>query len=349
VTGLVGIHRRSRLRGRLICGGLALVLLLSIAVCLSLGPIDIPVSSILRILLAKVGLLGGPERIPDSFAPIILHVRLPRVLLACLVGSALAVSGGAMQAMFRNPMASPYVVGVSAGASFGAALSIVLGLPTYALPLISFLLALATAFAVYYVARSGGRVPGASLLLSGIAVSLFLSAMLSLTEYVAGEQELREIVFWLMGGLWKSTWESVALAVLPIAIGTGALLLFARDLDALLIGEEAALDLGVDVESVRRSVLALATLATAGAVCMVGIIGFVGLMIPHLLRLLVGPGHRLLLPASMITGAIFLVWADLLARSVIAPAELPVGIITGLVGAPFFLWLLRRRRGAAGW
>lgn len=343
---LAEVRARSCLESGLVCAGLAAGLFASVFLCLSLGSVDIPASSVLEALF-----LSPAKRadVSPAFVAIILDVRLPRVLLGGLVGASLAVSGCAMQAIFRNPMASPYVIGVSTGASLGAALAIVLGLPAFVLPLGSFLLALVTAFAVYLVARSGGRVPTASLLLSGIAVSLFLSALLALTEYLAGEHELREIVFWLMGGLWKSDWKSLTLVAPPTLIGAGAIFFFARELDVLLVGEETALDLGIDVESVRRSVLALVALATAGAVCMVGIIGFVGLMIPHLLRLLLGPGHRLLLPASMLGGAIFLMWADLLARSVIAPSELPVGIITGLLGAPFFLWLLRRRRTMVGW
>jgi len=318
-------------------------------VCVSIGPVRIPFLSIPGLVLWKLGLVTaeGPETV--RFASILFDIRLPRVILGMLVGSALGVSGGAMQAVFRNPMASPYVVGISSGASFGAALAIVLGLASPMIPTAAFSFALATAFLVYGVARVGGKVPVERLLLSGIAVSLLFSALLAFTQYAAGEQELREIVFWLMGGLWAGSWEKVYLSVFPILIASGALMLFPRELNVMLTGEETALDLGVEVEKVRVLVLVLASLATAAAVCMVGVIGFVGLIVPHAVRLIAGPDHRVLLPASALGGAVFLILTDLLARTVLAPAELPVGILTALFGVPFFLFLLRRRKKAMGW
>ena len=269
--------------------------------------------------------------------------------MGMLVGGALAICGCAVQGVFRNPMASPYVIGISSGASCGAALSIVLGAPQAALPPAAFLFALGSAFVVYALARVGGQVPVGRLLLSGIAVSLFLSALLSFIQYVAGERQLREIVFWQMGGLWSVNWSKLLLSALPICVGALGLLGFSKELDALAMGEETALDLGVEAQKIRSIVLSFASLATAGAVCTVGVIGFVGLIVPHLIRLIVGPGHRHLLPFSLLGGAIFLSWMDLLARTVIAPSELPVGILTALFGAPFFLWILRRSKKSPGW
>ena len=334
--------------------GLSALLVATFFFCLSVGPVKISPIWVFKALLPSKWLHGEVERFQSSEAcsllkKIVLELRLPRTLMGMLVGGALAISGCAVQGVFRNPMASPYVIGISSGASCGAALSIVLGAPQAALPPASFLFALGSAFLVYALARVGGQVPVGRLLLSGIAVSLFLSALLSLVQYVAGERQLREIVFWLMGGLWSVNWSKLLLSALPICVGVFGLLGFSKELDALSMGEETALDLGVEAQRVRGIVLLLASLATAGAVCAVGVIGFVGLIVPHLIRLIVGPGHRLLLPLSLFGGAIFLSWMDLFARTVIAPSELPVGILTALFGAPFFLWILRRSRKSPGW
>jgi iron complex transport system permease protein len=257
-----------------------------------------------------------------------------------------------MQALFRNPMASPYILGISSGAAFGASLAIVLGISLvtgiYAVPLMAFLFALLTVFLVYGIAKVRGRTPVETLLLTGIAVASLFSALVSFMLYVAGEK-LSRIVFWLMGGFWASDWNKVVIASPLILLGIAATFLFSRHLNLILMGEETALNLGLEVETFKKIILVFASLITAVAVSVCGIIGFVGLIIPHAMRIVVGPNHRILLPSSCLVGAMFLVWVDTLARTIIQPTELPIGIITALLGVPFFLYLLRKRKRITGW
>lgn len=277
---------------------------------------------------------------------IVYQIRLPRILLGASVGAALAIAGATMQGLFKNPMADPFIIGISSGAALGASLAIVLGADAfgiYAIPLMAFLGATTAAFVVYNIARVGGKVPVETLLLAGIAVGAFLSAATSFMMYISGER-LHQIILWMMGGLWVSNWAQVQMALPLICAGMLALYLFAKDLNVMLLGEEPAQHLGIGVESLKKIVLVCASLVTAVAVSVSGLIGFVGLIIPHMVRILTGPDHRILLPASALVGSIFLVWADTLARTIITPTELPVGIITALFGAPFFVYLLRTRK-----
>ncbi len=312
---------------------LVLILILSMLASTAIGPVSIPLKGVFTALTNLNA--QGTESI------IISQIRLPRIILAALVGSALAVAGAAMQGLFKNPMADPYVIGISSGAAFGASIAIVVHL---SVPVFAFLFAAGTAFLVYNIAKKNGRVPVETLLLSGIAVAAFFSAMTSLVMYLAGE-DLHRIVFWLMGGLWGSDWGKVTVAAPFIFLGTIGIFVFSRDLNAMLLGEEHAQHLGIEVENVKKILLVLVSLITGIAVAVSGIIGFVGLIIPHIARLVVGPDHRILIPVSALIGAIFLVWADTLARTIISPTELPVGIITAFFGAPFFIYLLRRKRG----
>jgi len=321
---------------------LVLILTTTVVFALAIGPTEISPLLIVKILVAK--LIDISKHWPDYFESIIIGVRLPRILLASIVGAGLGIAGCSMQGLFRNPMASPYVTGIASSSAFGASLVIILGLsPNWIAPS-AFLFSVSCAFLVYSIAKVRGKVPVGTLLLAGIAISLFFSALVSFTQYLAGERELRQIVFWLMGGLWQSNWEKVAMSLPLILLGSLGISFFNRDLNILLSGEEAALDLGVDVENVRRMVLVLASLVTAASVASCGIIGFVGLIIPHIMRIIVGPDHRILLPSSFLAGAIFLLWTDTLARKIIAPSELPVGIITAILGVPFFLFLLRQKK-----
>lgn len=340
------LHFKKRLRWSLTIFCLTIGLILTIISALSIGPVDIPMATVFKILF------HFPQSWPDSYTIIIMEVRLPRILLAGLVGSALSVAGCSMQGLFKNPMASPYILGISSGAAFGASLAIVLGISlgtgVFAVPFMAFIFALITIFVVYYIARVKGKVPMETLLLAGIAVGAFFSAQVSLMKYIAGE-ELRSIVFWLMGGFWASSWDKVAIAFPLILLGIAVMMFFSRDLNLMLMGEEHALDLGIKVESVKKIILIFASLVTAAAVAVSGIIGFVGLIIPHIMRIIVGPDHRILLPSSCLVGAIFLIWTDTLARTIIQPTELPVGIITASFGAPFFLYLLRKRKRVTGW
>ena len=321
-------------------------LILTIIFAISIGPVDIPTGIVFKILFQF------PQSWPDKYSIIVMDVRLPRILLSALVGSGLAVAGCAMQGLFKNPMASPYILGLSSGAAFGASLAIVLGISlgtgVFAVPFMAFIFALITIFLVYNIAKVRGRVPMETLLLAGIAVGAFFSAQVSLMKYIAGE-ELRDLVFWLMGGFWASSWDRVAIAFPLILLGVAAIMFFSRDLNIMLMGEEHALDLGIKVESVKKIILIFASLITAAAVSVSGIIGFVGLIIPHIMRIIVGPDHRILLPSSCLVGAMFLIWTDTLARTMIQPTELPVGIITASFGAPFFLYLLRRKKKVKWW
>lgn len=341
---VASLQKRKLARWGAITAAMAVGLVLSILITLNIGAVNIPFETVLDVLL------GGGNKFERY---IIMDTRLPRIILGALVGAALAVAGAAMQGVFRNPMASPYVLGISAGAAFGASLAIVLGISwlpgQLAVPSMAFLFCFLTLFLVYSISRTkGGFVPVETLLLAGIAVGAFFNALVSLMKYFAGE-ELSAIVFWMMGGLWEAQWEDVAISLPMIILGSAILWLLSRDLNTMMVGEEHALHLGLNVNGVRLVILLAASLVTAAAVSVSGIIGFVGLVVPHVVRLLVGPDHRILIPASMLGGAIFMVWMDTLARTVILPAELPVGIITALLGAPFFIYLIISRRKKMGW
>jgi iron complex transport system permease protein len=279
--------------------------------------------------------------VPDTAETIVRDIRLPRIVLGAIVGFALATAGTIMQGFFRNPMADPSIIGVSSGAAVGAVATIAfpLAIP-FGLQTAAFVGAVLTAFLVYLIATENGRTPVATLLLSGVAVQTFLGAIISYLLLQSGES-LEEAVLWLMGHLQYSSWGRVE-ATLPITVLFFVLLLaYARDLNVLLLGEEDAQSLGIDVTRTKRLLLAGSSIITAGAVAVAGIIGFVGLIVPHAMRLVVGPDHRILIPTSALAGATFLVLADTLART--GPAEMPVGIVTAAVGAPFFLFLLRRK------
>jgi len=341
---VASIQNRKYARWGTITIGLSAALIISIMVCLTIGAVNIPVEKIIEVLS------GGGTR---NERQIIINVRLSRIVLGALVGAALAVAGAAMQGVFRNPMASPYVLGVSSGAAFGASIAIVLGIGglsgTVSVPLMAFVFCFLTLFLVYTISRTkGGYVPVETLLLAGIAVGAFFTALVSLMKYFSGDQ-LTAIVFWMMGGLWDAKWIQVGISLPMIVLGTAIIWLLSRDLNTLMVGEEHALHLGLNVNQIRLVILLAASLVTAAAVAFTGIIGFVGLVIPHVARLLVGPDHRILIPASILGGAIFMVWMDTLARTVLPMAELPVGIITALLGAPFFIYLIISRRRQQGW
>lgn len=282
---------------------------------------------------------------------VIVDLRLPRVVLAALVGACLAAAGVLYQALFRNPLADPYILGVSSGAGLGAALALAVGglgiVSLVAVPAAAFVGAMLTVLLVAGIASRRGVMDTLSLLLAGVAVSYTLSALTSFTLVVRREQMSR-IVFWMMGGLQAATWEQAAIVGCMLLAGLAAPALFTRELNIILLGDTRAGELGVDVERFKRVLLVAASLMVSAAVSVSGLIGFVGLMTPHMARLVLGPDHRLLLPASVLSGAIVMVLADLLARVVLAPVELPVGIVTALAGGPVFVWLLLRfRRGLA--
>jgi iron complex transport system permease protein len=264
--------------------------------------------------------------------------------MALLVGAGLAVAGVAMQALFKNPLADPYVLGASSGAGFGAALVISLGLVSAIfVPPAAFAGAVIATFTVYALSMIGPRSSVSLLLLSGIALSTLFSALISYLMFVAGEN-LHQLVFWLMGGLWASRWEYVEITFPVILIGTIVIYAYARDLNLMLSGEESAQHLGVAVENLKKILLVTVSFVVGVAVAFCGIIGFVGLIVPHVVRTFTGPDHKALIPASALFGGILLIWADIIARSAIPGSEMPVGIITALLGAPFFMYLVWSRR-----
>ncbi|ACM56479.1 vitamin B12 ABC transporter permease BtuC [Halorubrum lacusprofundi] len=362
---------------------LAAALAVVVVVSAAIGPVRIPpaevVMAVLNALVVPVGvettshgvgLLTLPSidlayRSPFAFPVndvhqrIVVGVRLPRILMAALVGFALAAAGTVMQGFFRNPMADPSIIGVSSGAAVGAvtfivfpvALSTTLTLPVVGavdialsygagVSLFAFVGALVAAFGVYAIATRHGRTPVATLLLAGVAVQTFLGAVISYLQLQAGES-LRRIVAWLMGHLSGAAWSDVAVTAVVVPPLFGVLLVYARDLNVMLLGEEEAQGLGIAVERTKRILLGASALITAAGVAFAGVIGFVGLIVPHMLRLVVGPDHRVLLPSAALAGGSFLVAADTLARS--GSTELPVGIVTAAVGAPFFIYLLVTR------
>jgi iron complex transport system permease protein len=280
-------------------------------------------------------------------------VRFPRVVLAVLAGAALATGGALMQGVFGNPLAEPGVVGVSSGAAVGAAVVIVFGFTfagTWTAPLAAFVSGLVTTLLVYVLSRDGGRTEVVTLVLTGIALNAVTSAGLAYLVFLADTSAREEIVFWQLGSLNGARWEQVAVVAPLVAVGLVAALVMARQLDLLALGDRAARHVGVDVERLRLAAIVVVALLTAAAVSFCGIIAFVGLVVPHLVRMVAGPGHRLLVPASALGGALLLVLADLWARTAVAYADLPIGMLTSLVGGPFFFWLLRRaRRTAGGW
>lgn len=323
---------------------LVLALFLSIIITICIGVVNISIGEVFDILLGGEG--TGNNR------TIIIDIRLPRVIMAGLVGASLALAGAAMQGLFKNPMASPYILGLSSGGAFGASLAIVLGVSfaagAFAVPAMAFVFCFITLFLVYNISRIHGKTPVETLLLSGIAVGAFFSALVALMKYLAGDK-LASIVFWMMGGLWGADWTKVVVIIPFILVGVVLIFVLSRDLNTMMIGEDHAVNLGVNTQLVTKAILVASSLVTAAAVSVSGIIGFVGLIVPHIMRIFVGPDHRILLPTTLLVGAIFMIYMDTIARTIMAPEELPVGIITALTGAPFFLYLLRRRRRLTGW
>ena len=328
----------------LIVVGLGLAILAA-----AVGPYTIPPSHSVEILLEQVGF--GQSSAPQTEQAIIETIRLPRILLALTVGAALGVSGAVMQGLFRNPMADPGIIGVSTGGALGAVIAIALGLQTVfalALPGMAFVGAAAALALVYVVASLGGRFSMAALLLAGVALSAFMAAIISaIILFTSDLQAQREMLFWLAGGLGASTWTDIRISAPLVLIGIAVAVIFSRDLNLLMVSEDEAKALGVRVVLTRNLLLLAASLITGAAVAFSGAIAFVGLIAPHTLRLLIGADHRALIPLSAIGGGIFLLAADTLARVAIAPAEIPVGVVTALVGAPFFVLLLARNKARA--
>lgn len=344
-------HRARSTRWRLGALGIALLVLLVVAVLgVGSGSVSIPPRAILAIIWSRVTHVSLPSAWPDSWSTILYQIRIPRVILGALVGATLAVAGAVYQAIFRNPLADPYLIGISSGASFGATLAIYFtwrfqwgGLG--AISLAAFIGALLTTAAIYNLARVGRRTPVTTLILAGVALSAILSSATTLMLFTARDAfQTVHALGWLMGSLALSNWDELW-AILPyLAVGFAVIGWHIHTLNVLQLDEDQAYALGVDVERAKLLLIVATSLATAAAVSVSGVIGFVGLVAPHVVRILFGPDHRFLLPMSALLGACGLIAADALARVLFAPRELPLGVVTALVGAPFFIYLLRRQK-----
>ena len=323
---------------------LAVVLAAVVVLAAGMGYLRVSPREILAILRAAV--TGTPSSAIDPVTKmVVLDVRLPRILTAAAVGGGLAVAGVIFQAILLNPLADPYTLGVSSGAAFGASLAIVANITAFhhfSVPLFAFAGAVAAMAAVLALAGSGGRYTSTSLILSGVIIAAILSAGIGFLKYIADEQ-VSVIIFWLMGSFASRTWQDALLAGGATAAGLAVALVLSRDLNIMCLGGRAAESLGVNTARTRKILICAATLITAACVSVSGIIGFVGLIVPHLLRFLAGPDNRLLLPASLLAGAILLLAADTITRAVL-PAEVPIGILTSLIGGPFFCYIFRRRQ-----
>ena len=330
-----------------------IVLLLGIIIiALHLGTIKVPVLGGLQSIWQGLGI---PVTVSNPLEPeqeaVLWYIRMPRILIGLMVGASLALAGAVMQGIFSNPLADPGIMGVSAGASLGAVIAISLGLTSmgmFYMPMFAFVGAFMAVSITILLTMRGGRVETATLLLAGVAISMLLGAFTSGILTLMTEYRLREFLFWMVGGLDFRRWEHVFLAIGPFLIGTTILITLGRQLNVLVLGDTEAKALGVPVMLYRLIFLFLASFITATAVCVSGAIGFVGLIIPHIVRILVGPDHRVLLPVSALAGALFLIFCDTLGRVLAAPSEIRVGIMTALLGAPYFLYLLRRVRQKGG-
>ncbi|MFB7915853.1 FecCD family ABC transporter permease [Streptomyces sp. NPDC056061] len=325
---------------------LAVLLVLSVTAGLAIGSVHVPPGEVWGIVTHALGADGAEPTWSRARETIVLTVRAPRVLLGAVTGAGLAVVGTAMQALIRNPLAEPYLLGVSSGASLGAVSVIVFGVSVagpVTLSSAAFAGALGALLVVYATARTGGRITSVRLVLSGVAIAAMLTAVMDLLLLTAGRgHEARAVLAWTLGGLGGVDWETLWLPAAALLLGIGILLVQSRNLNLLLAGEEAATTMGLDVARFRARMFVMLSLITGILVAAAGPIGFVGLMLPHVVRLLVGGDHRRVLPTAALAGAVFLIWADIAARTVAAPMEIPVGVLTALCGGPFFLWLMRR-------
>ena len=314
----------------------------------SMGSVYVPFGAAVQVVAAGLpGIELSPD-VPEAWDTILWKLRLPRVAQAALVGAALAMSGAAYQGLFKNPLADPYLVGVASGAGLGAVVVLLTGIPMYLagislLPVAAFAGGTGAVAVAYSIARNSGGTPTTTLILAGVAIAALTGAVSSLL-ILRSDPELRPVLAWLMGSLISSEWKESAIVLAYVVPGMAVLLGFGRMLNVLQLSEDHAAMLGVPVEKVKLLLIGAATLVTAAAVSFSGLIGFVGLVAPHVVRLIWGPDYRFLLPMSAIIGATFLVLADLVARTIVSPGELPVGMVTAFCGAPFFLYLLRRRR-----
>ncbi|NLY44354.1 MAG: iron ABC transporter permease [Clostridiaceae bacterium] len=346
---MVFIKKRSHIKYMLLISIILLIVLMVLSA--TFGVADISFVNAVKILSRKLPLIGefiSSAGIDETHARIIVDLRLPRILLSALVGAGLAVVGAALQGMFKNPMADPYVLGISSGASLGATIALVVGgsysfLGVGIITVFAFFGSVLTALCVYNIAKVGNKIPTITLLLSGIAVSFMLSAMVSIIM-IFNRSHVEKIIFWTMGSVSAASWNQVGFLLPIILISVCTIISFSRDLNVMSTGEETAKSLGIEVEKVKKSIIFMCSVMVAACVSVSGVIGFVGLIVPHSIRLIVGYDHRVVLPFSAVGGAAFMVICDTIARSAVPPVEIPVGVITSIFGAPYFIYLLYKSK-----
>ena len=332
--------------------GLGIILPLTMIFSVGTGPVSIPAGDIISLLLERPGFIHSD--VPESTRLIVESIRLPRTLLGVLVGSSLAIGGAAMQGLFRNPLADPSIIGVASGAALGAAIAIVLGgvllsdfpalIQNYSVSLLAFIGSCLTTLVVYKMGTTSNGTSVATMLLAGVAITALAGAGLGVLTYISDDATLRNLTFWQMGSIAGATWNSVMICLSLLAPVVLLLCRYGSVLNAMLLGESEARHLGIDVQNAKLILILLTALVVGVSVSVAGVIGFVGLVVPHLIRLMVGPDHKVLLPASAMLGGILLLLADMVARVIVSPAELPIGIVTALMGAPFFISLLWQQR-----
>jgi iron complex transport system permease protein len=338
-------HTKSQ-HQNLILAGFGLVLIVVSLASLSLGAYRISFSQTLAILFDLIGLKVGEFKVQQ--ANVLLQIRVPRILMAMLVGGGLGIAGAALQGMFRNPLVEPGLIGVSSGSALFAVIFIVLvpvsvslaWIKPFGLPLFAFVGGLICVLAVYRLSKSQGRNDAATVILAGVAINALAGALIGLVLFFADDSALRNFTFWSLGDFGGANWSKMRVTVILISVPSLLLLLKTRQLNALAIGEQEAFHMGVNVQRVKIQLLLFSALIVGAGVSMVGMIGFIGLVVPHLIRILLGSDHRLVLPGSFLFGATLLNFADLISRIIVIPAEMPIGVITALIGAPFFIWLI---------
>lgn len=344
------LRRRRPAVGAVLAALLAL-LLAAILLAAGVGAYPVAPARLLSILSEAVG-LGHWVEVAAEEQAVVTMIRAPRVLLGVLVGANLALGGAVMQGLFRNPLADPGLIGISGGAAVAAVSAIVLGTPAvlgaYGVPVAAFVGSVAATAIVFAIGTRAGRTMVMAMLLTGIAVNAFAGAITGLFSFISDDLQIREFLFWTMGSLGGGSWESLLLLAPFLLLSLAGSTALARGLNAVLLGEAEARHLGIDTQRLKQAAIVLTALGVGLSTALAGMIGFVGIVVPHMLRLLLGPDHRLLLPATVLSGGTFLVLADLLARTVVQPAELPIGVLTAAVGAPFFIWLIVRRRDLFG-
>ncbi|WP_283117527.1 FecCD family ABC transporter permease [Corynebacterium stationis] len=332
--------------GTIIAGIFAGLLIVAMVAGIAIGPLSLAPGEVLRIVFSKV-IGGSAAGFDDATVHVVWELRLPRVLQAAIVGASLAIAGAALQGLFGNALADPGIVGVTSGASLGAIMAIVLSLTVFGswtVPLMSFIFGVGTTALIYVLARPGRGGGTVQLLLVGIAITAIGGSINGFFTYIADTTELESIVYWSMGSLNRASWETIAAALPFFIVGLIALMSLARALDVLALGEKQAKHVGLNVKKSRIWLVVATAIIVAAAVATAGSIGFVGLVIPHIVRMIVGPGHKWLLPISALGGGLMIVVADIAARTLNPPSEVPIGLFTGLVGGPFFMWLLYRNQ-----